>query len=384
MSEATRMPRRVVILDTQIKQYRKRFLLELAARLRTHDIDLTVAHSDAAPSERARADTLELDGIGVKVPTTWLLGERLMLQRAWSLVRDADLVIMEQSNRLVLNFVLLALSQLGLKRVAYWGHGYNRQETKPGISELVKRKLVRRVDWWFAYTDGVQRYLVEHGVRPDTITVVHNTVDTTDITDAIARMTPQMRDAIRRRLAIASNAPVGLYCGALTAAKQLDFVISAAQRIRDEIRDFELVIVGDGPERAAVEQAARSHAFVHYVGPCFGAARADYFAIADVFLIPALVGLAAVDAFAAGLPLFTTSLPTHGPEIEYVVDGVNGVITEHRVEDFAAAVVAVVRDPNRHARMRRAARESADRLGLSHMLDAFETGILSCLAMETA
>jgi glycosyltransferase involved in cell wall biosynthesis len=373
-----------VILDTQIKQYRRRFLLALAERLRAHNITLEIAYSDPAPSERARADAVDLDGIGVKVPARWLLGERIMLQHAWPVVRDADLVIMEQSNKLVFNFVLLALSQLGRKRVAYWGHGYNRQETTPGLSEALKRKLLRQVDWWFAYTDGVASYLVEQGVPAETITTVHNTIDTSELTDALARLSPAARHATRRRFGIAQDAQVGLYCGALTPAKELDFLIAAAERISYQVPGFELVILGDGVSRSFVEAAAAQYGFVHYVGSCFGAARAEYFAIAEVFLLPALVGLAAVDAFAGGLPLFTTSLPTHGPEIEYVVDGKNGVITAHTELAFAASVAATLRDPARLARMRSAARDTAARLSLSNMIAAFEAGIVGCLGIEPA
>lgn len=375
------MPRRVVIIETQIKQYRKRFLLELADRLRASDVELKVAYSEANSRERERGDTIELDeGVGVKIPALWLLGERVVLQHAWSLVRNADLVITEQSNKLVFNFLLLALSQLGVKRLAYWGHGRNRQATRPGLSETLKRKLVSRVDWWFAYTDSVKEYLVAQGMRPDAITVVQNTIDTTELTDAIRALTAQDQLRTRSELGIADGAHAGLFCGALTAAKEPEFLIEAAARIRREVPDFELVVIGDGPMRAYVEQAARENSYIHYVGPAFGRDRAKYFAIADVFLMPTLVGLAAVDAFAAGLPLFTTSLPTHGPEIEYLRDGENGVISDHDVGAFASAVSTTLQDRVRLDTMRESARATAAGLTLPHMVSAFETGILRCLA----
>jgi glycosyltransferase involved in cell wall biosynthesis len=374
------MPRRVVIIETQIKQYRKRFLLELAARLRASDIELKVAYSDSNSSERERGDTIELDeGVGVKIPAVWLFGERLVLQHAWPLVRHADLVITEQSNKLAFNLVLLALSQLGMKRLAYWGHGRNRQATRPGLSETLKRKLVARVDWWFAYTDSVKAYLVEQGMRPDAITVVQNTIDTTELSDAIRALTPEERARTRRELGIADDAHVGLFCGALTPAKEPEFLIEAASMIRREVPGFELVVIGEGPRRAYVEEAAGEHSHVHCVGPAFGRERARYFAIADVFLMPTLVGLAAVDAFAAGLPLFTTSLPTHGPEIDYLRDGENGVISEHDVRAFASAVSVTLQDQARLDAMREAALATAARLTLPHMVSAFETGILRCL-----
>ena len=47
--------------------------------------------------------------------------------------------------------------------------------------------------------------------------------------------------------------------------------------------------------------------------------------MADIFVIPARTGLAILDSFAAGLPLFTTDIAIHGPEAEtYLIDGYNG------------------------------------------------------------
>jgi glycosyltransferase involved in cell wall biosynthesis len=185
---------------------------------------------------------------------------------------------------------------------------------------------------------------------------------------------------MRRRLSIATDAPVGLFCGALTTEKELDFLIAATEQIRVELPSFELVIIGDGPNRSFVEEAARQQRHVHYVGPAFGPDRAPYFAIANVFVMPALVGLALVDAFAAGLPLFTTALTTHGPEIEYLAPGENGVIAPHDVRTFARAVTAALADRGRLDHMRAAARATASRLTLSHMVGAFEAGILGCLS----
>ena len=172
---------------------------------------------------------------------------------------------------------------------------------------------------------------------------------------------------------------VGLYCASLYADKKLELLIAATQRIRASVPDFELLVVGNGPEREAIRAAAAQLPFVHYAGPAFGAERAAYFAISDVFLIPGLVGLAIVDAFTIGLPVFTTDIPIHSPEIEYLVPGVNGVITPHDVDAYAAAVCRILDQPAELARMRDAARATAARQTLDHMVESFASGILRCL-----
>jgi glycosyltransferase involved in cell wall biosynthesis len=378
------MTRRVLILAAEVKQYRQSFLRGLAARLRRDDIALRIAYSDPNRLERVKSDNIELPPeLGIKVPGVWLLGHRVFVQLAWAAIRDADMVIVEQANKHALNYLLLALSRLGRKRVAYWGHGYNHQERTPGASEWLKRKLVTRVDWWFAYTAGVGRYLAAQGVDPRIITVVQNTIDTRELADAVRAHGGDDARALRRRLGIADHARVGLFCGSLYADKKLDLLVAATRRIRERRPEFELIVVGDGPAREAIRAAAARLPFVHYVGPAFGRDRAAYFAISDVFLIPGLVGLAIVDAFTVGLPVFATDIPIHSPEIEYLEPGVNGVMTAHDAGAYAAAVCRVLDDPDQLARMRAAARATAARLTLAHMVEAFATGIAQCLGTVT-
>jgi L-malate glycosyltransferase len=143
--------RRVLIIETQLQHYRRRFFQELARALEPSQIQLQIAYSGEG----------ELAGLGIEIASRSLFGGRLVIQNAWAAARDADLVIVDQSNRLAFNALLLAV---GRPRMAYWGHGYNHQAARFGISEWLKRKLLRRADWWFAYTPGVSRYLAEHGV----------------------------------------------------------------------------------------------------------------------------------------------------------------------------------------------------------------------------
>ncbi len=372
--------RRVLIIAAQLKHYRSPLLVEVAHRLRAMGIELKVAYSGPSTHERAKSDTVDLpDEIGVKVPIWWLFGERVSIQHAWRFAREADLVVIEQGNRHLLNYLLLGLSSLGLGHVAYWGHGYNRQAQRAGFSEWLKRKLLKSADWWFAYTSGVAAYLERQGVAGETISVLHNTIDTSELSSALAGLDEAEKMEVRKQLGIAPSARIGLFCGSLYADKKLDFLIEAALLVRLAIPHFELVVLGDGPERGRIEAATRLYPFVHYVGPVFRAARAPYFAISELFVMPGLVGLAVVDAFAAGLPVVTTSVPIHSPEIEYVHDGANGVITEPDTLAYAHAIAALLVDAPRRRAMRDAALHTAAELPLRRMVDAFVDGIVKAL-----
>jgi len=181
--------------------------------------------------------------------------------------------------------------------------------------------------------------------------------------------------AVRRRIGIGADAPIGIYCGALIAEKQLGFLLDAAAEIRRLVPAFELIIVGDGPERSMLEAIARYRSFVHIVGPAFAAERAGYFAIADICLLPAHAGLAVVDAFASGIPVATTDRAGHGPEREYL-SGANSVITPFDVDMYARAVADILADP---ASLSLGARQTASELTLQRMVDEFASGIVRCV-----
>ncbi|CAN5646478.1 N/A [soil metagenome] len=367
--------RRVVLLDAQIKRYRVPFLRQLAAALAPHDISFVVGYSGPTATDHERADTIEIEPeLGRELPIATFLNGRVVVQPAWRLVRDADLVIIGQANGLIFNYALLALSRLGVTRVAYWGHGYNHQAPRSGISEWIKRKLINRVDGWFPYTPEVARYLVEHGVPEAKITTIYNTIDVVELRAAIAQVD---RAATRASLGIAPGSRIAIYCGALVPEKQIAFMIESAIVIRTHIPDFELVIVGAGRERARIDALAQP--FVHAVGPSFGAERARYFAIADLCLLPAHAGLAVVDAFAAGLPVVTTDHLGHGPELEYLTP-FNSRTTAFTIASYAEAIAGVLASPAQLVEMKAAARHAADQLSMQRMVDAFVTGILRCLA----
>jgi len=364
--------KRVVLLDAQIKRYRVPFLRQLAAALKPHDISFVVGYSAPTASDVERGDTIELEPeLGHKLPIATF--GPVIVQPAWSLVRDADLVICGQANGLVFNYALLVLSRLGLKRVAYWGHGYNHQAQRFGISEWIKRKLIDQVDAWFPYTPEVARYLVQHGVLDVKVTTIYNTIDVAGLRAAIARVD---RAATRAALGISAASRIAIYCGALVPEKQIAFMIAAAVAIRRRIPDFELVLVGAGRELALADAAPP---FVHAIGPAFEAARARYFAIADLCLLPAYAGLAIVDAFAAGLPIATTDHPGHGPELEYLTPA-NAITTAFEVGAYADAIATLLSSPEQLAAMHEAARLAADELPLERMVAAFVTGIVRCLA----
>ncbi|AXS80115.1 glycosyltransferase [Dechloromonas sp. HYN0024] len=372
--------RTVCIIQAVAKQYRRPFFDLLHAHLLKNGVVLTVVYSAPNKREALRQDAVDLpDSYGHKVPAYWGPDYRILHQPCLIRAMAADLVIVEQASKHILNYLLTFLRIFGIGRMAYWGHGRNWQHDGAEWLELVKNHLLAGADWWFAYTHKVARYVVDSGFPAGRITVVQNSVDVTAFRKAIETFDHEPRLALRKHLGIPPEAAVGLFCGSMHVSKKLGFLIEAAILIRAQAPRFHLILVGAGPDDAVASQAAARHDWIHYTGPLFGADKAAHFAIADVFLCPGLVGLAVLDAFAAGLPLFTTDIPIHSPEIDYLENGVNGLMTEAKPIRYAEAIVTCLVNPQELARLQINAKASSLRYGMDVMVENFAQGVLLCL-----
>ena len=95
--------------------------------------------------------------------------------------------------------------------------------------------------------------------------------------------------------------PSLLFVGRLQARKRLNMLLYACAQLDIHPR---LVIVGDGPERAALERlAAEVYPFAQFAGEKHGAELEPYFAQADLFVLPGTGGLAVQQAMSHALPV---------------------------------------------------------------------------------
>jgi glycosyltransferase involved in cell wall biosynthesis len=370
---------RVLIIQGQMKQYRAPFFRKLNESLRPHGICLTVVYSDPTKAG-GQNDNCDLpQDFGMKVKSYGMLGDHLVYQPVFHQVAGANLVIAEQGNRYLQNYLLVVLSLLGWKQVAFWSMGKNRDEHRSKYSEWIRGRIVKMVDWWFSYTKGGKEYFTSHGVPEERITVVQNAVDTREFSELVNSVSQAELLAVRHQFGIQEGSPVGLYCGILSRDKGISFLLQAAEQVKSKLPGFHLFVVGGGAERETIEAAARSSSWIHSVGPQFGRGKALFFRAADVFLLPGYVGLAILDAFAAGLPLLTTNNPYHRPEIEYLEHGRNGVMTNFNCSEYSEAIVKVCSNPTLLADMRQSALESSRRYSIEAMVENFRLGICSAL-----
>jgi glycosyltransferase involved in cell wall biosynthesis len=154
--------------------------------------------------------------------------------------------------------------------------------------------------------------------------------------------------------------------GRLVAAKGQRFLVEAMASVVRHHPDTALLLVGEGPERAAIEARVRDLGLAAHVR--LAGARGDVptlLAIAEVFVLPSFaegIPLSLVEAMAAGKPVVATEVPGN---LDVVVDDRYGVLVPPGdAPALAAALGALLADPRRAreigARGRERAREHFD------------------------
>lgn len=373
---------KVTILQHRLLHYRVGFFERLRAECERRGIELHLVHGQPSPRESRKKDTGFIPWAD-RVRNRWVtvLGRDILWQPFPRELRDSDLIVIMQENRILSNYPLMLRRYWGARaRFAYWGHGKNFQSDAPtGLRERWKRMLLTQVDWWFAYTGLTRKILIECGFPADRITCLNNAIDNAGFLADLAGVSADMLARIRRDLDLAPDGPLGIYCGSLYPDKRLDTLAAAAERIHAAIPAFRLAVIGDGPSRSDLEARLARHDWARCVGAKRGIEKAAYFKLASVVLSPGAVGLHVLDAFCAGLPMFTTATARHGPEIEYLENGTNGFVVSDDPATYADAVIGLLQDDERYAALCAAAAAASRRYTLDNMVDNFVQGILASL-----
>lgn len=376
---------KVAIVQYRLLHYRMRLFELMREHLRSAGIELQLVHGQASKIERLRNDEGQLDwAIPVRNLFLRVVGKDLVWQPMPAASSAAALVVVMQENRILSNYWLQLRRALGGPRLAFWGHGRNYQSTAPdGIRERWKTWWLRRVDWWFAYTDGSRRYVVQHGFPSDRITTLDNAIDGSGFERDLLAIGPEAILQASAGLGIVAGSQVAIYCGSIYAEKRIDVLLASADLLRQRLLDFHLLVLGDGPESGLMKAAAATRPWLHMLGPRKGRDKALYYRLAQVMLNPGLVGLHIVDAFVAQTPLVTQMSALHSPEYDYLVDGKNGrVVAEDDVQAYADAVAKIFITPGMLTAMRAQCASDAKRYTLENMAANFADGIIACLVRD--
>lgn len=196
---------------------------------------------------------------------------------------------------------------------AHYGVGWLRTPVMAYLRKFHNRALSTMVP-----TDALRSELSSAGFQR--LRVVARGVDT-------QRFTPSRRSiALRAGWGAGPETLVVLCVGRLAAEKNLGTLLDAVQAMRLLEPRLRLVLVGDGPERARLQERCPDAVFS---GVRHGDDLAAHYASADVFLFPSMTetfGNVVPEAMASGLPVVAYDHAAAGHLIRH---GVNGLLARY-------------------------------------------------------
>ena len=373
--------KRVVILYRNLPEYRKHFYNGLKEKLESNNIQLDFYYGKTKNEDSLRGDEIEIEWAIYKENTTFKIGGfEFYWQPVLREIKGADLVIVEQANKLLINYLLMFKRPFTKTKMAYWGHGLNLQISRKDFWNIFKRMYSKNCDWWFAYTQGVAKMLSDWGFSKEKTTIVQNAIDTKKLIMFKESTSSAELEQLKNELGIGEG-PVAIFSGALVAIKAIDFLLKSCELIKEQIPTFEIIILGNGAYRIMVEEWVREKTWAHYVGPKFEKQKVPYFMLSDIMMIPGLIGLAIIDSFVFETPLCTTmkNYPVRSPEIEYLKKDINGICSKDCVTDYANSIVELLNSKEKLEMLKKQCKIDATNYTMEQMVDNFANGVIACL-----
>jgi glycosyltransferase involved in cell wall biosynthesis len=261
---------------------------DLAVDQRAHGLDARVACPPAGPLPEW------LDAAGVpraawpatRSPGPWVPAETVRLAR---LVRGFDLVHLHSSKAGLAG----RLAIRGRRATVFQPHAWSFDAVTGPVRTATlawERRAARWTHVVVCVSAAERDAGVAAGIAPPRWAVVPNGAD-------LGRWTPEPKGPARKHLGLPVDRHVIICVGRLSRQKGQDVLLAAAREV-----DADVVLVGDGPDRAALEAAAPAN--VRFAGRSDDVAA--WYAAADAVAVPSRwegMPLVVLEALACGRPV---------------------------------------------------------------------------------
>ncbi len=245
-----------------------------------------------------------------------------------------DMVIMPWNVRYRTLAPALKLAQKRRMPTIVWGHGYSK--TDNWLRTTLRNRVARRATGIMLYTHPIANRLVErYGFDRDRTFVAQNAIDQTPIQSARADWLsrPEKLTKFRTEQRLDPTKTI-VFVSRLRDENRPDQLILATATLAERHPALRLIIVGDGPERAALESLANETGIAErttFTGTIYRESElAPWLLSSTLFCYPENIGLSLLTAFGFGLPTVTAdNIAAQNPEIDALRHGRNGLLYKH-------------------------------------------------------
>jgi len=256
-------------------------------------------------------------------------------------------------------FVYWQIAALRRRRlgVVFTEHG-RLSDDGPSFKRRVINPILGRIPSTIcAVSSDLRRHMVAEGLPADRVRVIHNGIV------PLAQSSPIARSMARLALGVPQDAFVVGAVGRLDPVKDLGTLMKAAELMAGSVSRLKVVVIGEGPERAAIEQQIDALGLRQVV--ILAGYRSDVRQLLpalDVYVNTSThegVSLTILEAMSASIPVVATRV---GGTPEVVQDQKTGLLVAARSPiQVAAAIASFDRTPDERRRFGAAGRARVER-----------------------
>lgn len=233
-------------------------------------------------------------------------------------------------------FPFIILCHLLGKKVYAWGHG---SKSFAGKLKWFIKWFYHHCDVFFTYSESGKQRLIELGVPKEKLRVIYNSLNAgVDGNTQLKCKNAQFLEYFK------NDYPVLLFVGRLTKVKKLDWIIKAHSYHKANGINYNVIIIGNGPEKHSLEDLAYKHDKnnnVWFYGECYNEDELSTLIYnADLCVSPGNVGLTSLHAMSYGTPVISNDdFESQMPEYESIIVGKTGdLYKKNDFDDFCKKI----------------------------------------------
>lgn len=290
--------------------------------------------------------------------------------RLRALIADSHIDAIVCTNSYSMLYGHLARGRRNDVRLAAVFHTTLLKRWKEKAQMLLYRRLYSRCDLLVYVCESQRRYWRDHGLRPAADEVIYNGIET-DL--YVERRPAEQRRAFRRSLGFEDGDYVVGLCSTLRLEKAPGDLLAAIAILRSQGIRAKALLIGDGPERQAIERAATElHLREHMVITGMKEDVRPFIGACDVMTLVShseTFSLAALESMSLGKALVMSDV---GGAREQIVHGMHGLIFEPgNVEALAMCLTRLISERLRALLGQAAARRVRERFTVQAMASRF-------------
>ena len=136
----------VVVTQLRLTHYRVAFFEALRRLLAARGVNLILVYGQPDPREIGKLDEGMIDWAVHVKNYYWRVNNKFLAWQPFPAeLKNADLIVVTQENRILSNYFHLLRRVVVRSRVAFWGHGANLQgQNRKGLKERFKQWTVKQ------------------------------------------------------------------------------------------------------------------------------------------------------------------------------------------------------------------------------------------------